>query len=337
MGKISFAGSTRPCHKTRVAARGFLATQLRLTGLLHAAGFIICVCTVTGFAGAWWWAFDLASHFRAQYAAAGILIAGCCWLLRERRAAIAYAGSALINLGLLSVLFLPHPHPAMTGPSLRVALINVHADNKEHDRVLDVLRYADPDVVVLQEINARWLTHLSVLNDRYPHVITEPREDDFGIGVWSKSAFSKANVLHFGAAEVPSVLVRLDVGSRQLVLLGTHPLPPSDSEGAQLRDGQLAAIAPVLRGQTSRADAVVVLGDLNTTPWSIAYRRLLRTTGLRNSAQGHGFQPTWPAVFPLLLIPIDHCLISTNVNTLRHHIGPAVGSDHYPVIVDLTL
>jgi hypothetical protein len=36
-------------------------------GLLDAAGAVACLCTVTGFTGSFWWAFDLTSHFRVQY------------------------------------------------------------------------------------------------------------------------------------------------------------------------------------------------------------------------------------------------------------------------------
>ena len=34
------------------------------------AGSIACLCTLTGFLGSFWWAFDLTSHFRVQYAVA---------------------------------------------------------------------------------------------------------------------------------------------------------------------------------------------------------------------------------------------------------------------------
>jgi len=38
-----------------------------------------------------------------------------------------------------------------------------------------------------------------------------------------------------------------------------------------------------------------------------------------------------------LLIPIDHCLHSREVRIVRKQIGPDVGSDHYPVVVDFFL
>jgi endonuclease/exonuclease/phosphatase (EEP) superfamily protein YafD len=56
-----------------------------------------------------------------------------------------------------------------------------------------------------------------------------------------------------------------------------------------------------------------------------------------DSAQGHGVQPTWPNFNPLLWIPLDHVLHSTCLAVRDRIIGPDVGSDHYPVIVDFSL
>lgn len=78
----------------------------------------------------------------------------------------------------------------------------------------------------------------------------------------------------------------------------------------------------------------MVLGDLNVTPWSHVFRDLLKRTGLIDSAQGWGIQPTWPSGAVLLRIPIDHCLHSPDVAIVNREIGENVGSDHFPVIVD---
>ncbi|MBU4198871.1 MAG: hypothetical protein KKG09_02950 [Verrucomicrobia bacterium] len=76
---------------------------------------------------------------------------------------------------------------------------------------------------------------------------------------------------------------------------------------------------------------------MNVSPWSSHFRRLLRESGLQDSAQGRGVQPTWPTFSPLLLIPIDHCLHSPQIAIFKKQAGPSVGSDHYPVIVDFLI
>jgi endonuclease/exonuclease/phosphatase (EEP) superfamily protein YafD len=77
------------------------------------------------------------------------------------------------------------------------------------------------------------------------------------------------------------------------------------------------------------------MGDLNMSMWSPYYRQFIRSTGMRNTRQGYGVQPSWPVDAPLLPIPIDHCLISRGFQVLNNRIGSDIGSDHYPLIVDL--
>jgi endonuclease/exonuclease/phosphatase (EEP) superfamily protein YafD len=88
---------------------------------------------------------------------------------------------------------------------------------------------------------------------------------------------------------------------------------------------------------------VIVIGDLNATPWSYAFSRLLRDADLIDSTRGFGVQPTWRTRYgPVggmpawpLQIPIDHCLHSAGLATIAREIGPACGSNHFPLLVVL--
>ena len=46
---------------------------------------------------------------------------------------------------------------------------------------------------------------------------------------------------------------------------------------------------------------------------------------------------SWPAEYCPLGITIDHCLVSPDIEVKQRLVGPDVGSDHLPVIVDLLL
>jgi len=82
---------------------------------------------------------------------------------------------------------------------------------------------------------------------------------------------------------------------------------------------------------------LLLLGDLNVTPWNHHFKKLLRHTGLKDSTQGYGVQPTWPTYYPWLWIPIDHCLYSSSIHVVGRKVGEHVGSDHYPVIIDFAI
>jgi endonuclease/exonuclease/phosphatase (EEP) superfamily protein YafD len=81
----------------------------------------------------------------------------------------------------------------------------------------------------------------------------------------------------------------------------------------------------------------VLLGDLNCTPWSPAFDRLLAAARLRDSGRGRGLHPTWFSAVPFVGLPIDHVLVGPGVGVRGRHVGPDIGSDHRPVIADLVL
>ena len=82
----------------------------------------------------------------------------------------------------------------------------------------------------------------------------------------------------------------------------------------------------------------MVLGDLNTTPWSARYRALLDDAGLEDTRVGYGLQTSWPSFLPAVLrIPIDHVLVTPDLAAAEREVGPEVGSDHLPVWVELAV
>ena len=93
-----------------------------------------------------------------------------------------------------------------------------------------------------------------------------------------------------------------------------------------------------LSNHIDASEPTILLGDLNTTPWSHHFRRLLKQTRLLDSLRGHGVQGSWPSFLPApLRIPIDHVLHSPEVAITGRAIGPDANSDHLPVIVDFGL
>ena len=83
---------------------------------------------------------------------------------------------------------------------------------------------------------------------------------------------------------------------------------------------------------------VVVAGDLNVTPWSGHFRHLLSVSQLADSRTGYGLQLSWPAVsFLPALMPIDHILVSEQVQVLERQTSPPIGSDHRAVWADIVI
>ena len=75
--------------------------RVSFTGLLTAAGILACLATLVGFAGRFWWGFELAAHFRVQYALALSGFALILLVLRPWRGAALFGAFALLNLTLV--------------------------------------------------------------------------------------------------------------------------------------------------------------------------------------------------------------------------------------------
>ncbi len=310
-------------------------SSFSLWGLLEVAAVIGCLATVTGFLGRCWWIFELTCHFRLHLAGAlGALAVIWAMKRRWRMVALCSAGAA-VNTVLVLVLLWPADQSAPPGGQrLRLAAINVHTENERSDLVLEFLRRADADVILLMEVNERWMNALAPLRTNYPQVIAESREDNFGIALFSRLPLTNQAVVECGQAEVPSVVATITVGGQNVFLLGTHPLPPGSAENARLRNEQFREIAARIRRCGMPA---IVLGDLNATAGSPYFNELVRDSGLHNTSQGRGLFGSWPASLPCARIGLDHCLVSASIFVIAKQLGPRVGSDHLPVLVEVQI
>ena len=310
-------------------------SALTLTGLLEVTAGLLCLASVTGFLGRLWWLFELPSHFRLQLAFALGLLA-VVWSVRRRWPMAVVCGAlALVNASLVLSLFWPAgKNLPQSGPRLRLVSLNVNTANQRTDLVLDFLRKTDADVILLMEVDDRWMNGLSPLNALYAHRVSAPREDNFGIVLFSRLPLTNSSIVELGGADVPSIATDIDWAGQVFFLLGTHPLPPGSSEYARQRNGQFKNIAALVCQQSRPA---IVLGDLNVTPWSPYFSNLLKTGGLINTSQGLGLYNSWPSWFSWAGIPIDHCLVTPSWSVRSKRLGPQVGSDHLPVIIDLQL
>lgn len=324
--------STRPS----AAAASPRQRRVSLAGLVGVGAVICLACTATGFLGRVWWVFDLTSHFRVQYALALAFATAFLFLAKQRRFATLCALGCGLNAACILPLFLPPPAPP-SGPQtrpLRLLLCNVNTRFGDPAKVVRLATETDPDFILLQETSWDWDEQLQPLRQAYPHGARQPRDDNFGIEFLSRLPLGKAKILYTTETGVPSTYVVLEVEGERLIILGTHPLPPAGGDYAAARDAQLANLVQFT--QVARTH-LLLAGDLNLSPWSPHFSRFLRDSGLRDSARGFGWQPTWPTHNPLFWLPLDHCLHSPGVVVRDRRVGGRVGSDHYPLVVDLVL
>lgn len=313
---------------------GFFEFKVRLSGIVIMGGTLVSLATILGFLGPFWWFFDLFSHFRVQYFL--LLAAAAVFLLvrRRLRPAVLFGALAVVNLPAFVPLYFGGAKSASSEGRMRAVLFNINTSLGKPAGVIKFLNESKADIIVLEEINHRWVTELREIIDRYPNKLIIPREDNFGIMLLSERPFLRCEPMYFGYADVPSIVAEIDDHGSSFLLIATHPLPPSGPEYSRERNDQLAAIAEYVR---EAKQPVLLLEDLNAAPWNHYLKALRQRSGLLDSSQGRGVQPTWPTQNPVFLVPLDHCLHSPGISILDKRLGPRTGSDHFPVIVDFRL
>jgi endonuclease/exonuclease/phosphatase (EEP) superfamily protein YafD len=290
--------------------------------------------TLLGFFGRLAWLAEITGHFRVQYF--WLLAASALALTVCKRGKFAAAGAALAaaNLAVILPLYWGPAPSASDRPVVRIVSLNVHWRSRDYARTLQWLRAEKPDLVLLLEITPEWAEALNELEAEFPYSRSVPRLDSGGIALYSRVPLEHLQIRHLDGINLPTVIAQVQVLDRLLTVIGTHPPSPISANDFDVRNRQLAAVGRLARQQTG---AVIVLGDLNTTSWSPYFRDLLADSGLADTRRGFGVLASWPNLPSPLRIPIDHCLVSHQVAVRDRRIGPAVGSDHRAVIVDLTV
>jgi endonuclease/exonuclease/phosphatase (EEP) superfamily protein YafD len=279
---------------------------------------------------------ELFRHYPLHY---GLLLAlGTALLLamREKKRAALFGLFAAWNIGVVTSDLWGWEAPAANEPKLKVVLANVHTENRMFEETEDFLLAEDPEILVLLEVSHLWWARLDRLRERYPHGKHVLRGDNFGIAVMSKTPFSELELLKHPDSFLPSYMGKITLDGVPLTLIATHPLPPTSQEHTARRNSQLAHVASAAR-EARTSGEVLLMGDLNTTPWNPVFGGLLRVAGLRDTRKGFGLQATWPADLPFLLLPLDHILVSPGLGVLERRTGDWNGSDHRPVIATLSL
>jgi endonuclease/exonuclease/phosphatase (EEP) superfamily protein YafD len=304
--------------------------------VLWVAASGLLLATFGGFLSGRWWAFDMLAHVRVQAA----LLSGALTVAALIAGNIGVAGVACI-VALFNTLFVLPQLPgrqrplAAKGGTLRVLFANVLEKNHQYERLVRVIERADPDVIVLAEVDADALAHVRLHLPDYPYCHERtigPRP--LGMGLLSRVPSTSARLVTIDESSAPLVIARFEWDRRPVTIIGAHPLPPYRATWYRRRNRYLDELVDVVSREEGE---VVLVGDFNITPWSEHFRAFLRRSSLRDSRGGFGLQTTWPAFLPpLLRIPIDHCFVSIGIDVRSRCVLESTGSDHLPIVVDVS-
>lgn len=290
------------------------------------------------------WITDLFSHFAFQYFIGAIILGIVFALLRQ-----------WVLLALMLVLMtyngweiLPKNYTAAEPATVTMHPVTVMTYNRlflqfKHDDLKAFLLEKQPDIVLLQEANARLLRMAKDLSATYPHMVDVARNDAFGAILLSKYPLSDLKSIAMPSDIFENYYIRATIhypGIRPIVFYAMHTIPPVNDEEWKQRNAELKTIGQAIAAE--KDSVILFAGDWNISPYSPFFHDLLKESGMSNrmSAQSphrwtHALAPpTWPSgfVWPLFQTPIDHILHSPAVALHSRKRYDSMGSDHYPII-----
>ena len=221
--------------------------------------------------------------------------------------------------------------PPKHSPGVSILSINVYQFNQEYQRLIDLIKDLQPDLVLTMESSQDWENALSVLENDYPFHIKVARENTYGMHFYSQLPIGKSHVHYFVADDIPSIEAEIFISNHvKFTLFGVHPPPPSptEEETTKERDGEILSVARRVRQIN---DPVIVVGDFNNVAWSRSAKLFKKTSELIDPRIGRGFYSTFHAKYKLIRFPIDLFYHSADVFIEEFKTLGNIGSDHLPL------
>ncbi|AAK23564.1 endonuclease/exonuclease/phosphatase family protein [Caulobacter vibrioides] len=280
-------------------------------------------------------AFTHAAPLWLAMAVGAVVLGGVCARGAERWVMVSLGG-----IGLLACTILMAPElwaaarfkPATVAQSdLKVVQFNVWHDNRSPEKSLAWILAQDADVVVIEEGAGESWPIVKALRANYPFA-------SCGKGARCETwIFSRKKMIARGGATfegpyLSAAWATLADAKGPFTVIGVHYTWPVPAGPQQAQGRKLARLASGFDRKS-----MILAGDFNSTPWSFTLKRQDETLGLRRWTRA---MASWPAgrfsrimAAPAPFLPIDHVYAGEQWRAVKVERGPAVGSDHRPIVV----
>lgn len=238
--------------------------------------------------------------------------------------------AAGLGLALAAYVVVQLPPRAARGIETDCTIVfwNAAVANESMRAGADRLLSLDADIVVLAEFSPAWATELAALDDSYQWRFVAPREGPDGMAIWSRFPLIEPRAVQPDTTwQRPVLFTKVEHPAGDFDLVAVHPTAPI----GPARQVRFDAVDGALHDLGSR---VVVVGDMNRTPWMRGLRRLAKREDLRLAGS---LGPTWPRQISPLGLPLDQILVSPVIAVREFDRLPFWGSDHRPVVAQLDL
>jgi endonuclease/exonuclease/phosphatase (EEP) superfamily protein YafD len=220
--------------------------------------------------------------------------------------------------------------------TISLLFANVLIENRNATRLKEIIKKADPDLILTAETDDWWREQLNEFDRTHPYVVAQPQDNSYGILLQSRLELINPQVKFLVQDDIPSIHARVKLRSgKEVELRGLHPRPPVPEEDGRAteRDAELLIVGKEVKG---KKDPIIVLGDLNDVAWSRTNNLFQDISGLLDPRIGRGFYHTFHAKYPFIRFPLDHFFHSNHFRLVDLRRLAYFGSDHFPVYIELS-
>ena len=324
---------SRPGRRASAVAREGRSGLLDRTALVLGVAFLAAALAAQG--GRLSERLDLIANFAPVWLGGGCAVAVYGLLFAQGRRALLLASgclAALASAALMVPEFLrPIPSGMASSHMIRVVQFNTWDETADATTSADWIAAQNPDVVVIEEaeppIRLALVARGFVVTPGFGHVAIfsratpVPRPAPLASWEWRRMPPFARAVFADGLGEYTVVAAHV----------------PEPIYGVAAPQGRM--LAELVNRYDSRR--LLLAGDFNLTPWSFALRRLDGSLSLTRLDRAVF---SWPARLSIgrwrlgtaPLLPIDHVYAGPGWRLVSLRRGPALGSDHFPLVIDLS-
>ena len=283
---------------------------------------------------------DALTHFTPLYLAlglggVGLGLAGARG--GERRVIVGLGLACVLACGLLmgpELLAAAGPKAKPSAQDLTLVQFNVWAQNHDPDASLAWILAQKADLVLIEEGGGEAWPIIRALRKTYPYAVSCAGKGSCDTWIFSRRRMVARRGLYTQDQPFSGAWATLADPRGDFTVVAAHYVWPIPAGPQQAQSRYLASVlAPFDHA------GLIVGGDFNSTPWSFSLRRQDRAFGLQRRTRALA---SWPsgafsrlAKAPFPLLPIDHVYAGKAWKTVSVTRGPALGSDHRPVVVRL--
>lgn len=211
---------------------------------------------------------------------------------------------------------------------------NVNMENRQYEKLADLIDELSPDVLLLMETDAAWTQALDETLSEFRTVLRYPLDNYYGMIFATNLAAESSEFIFVADDQTPAVLAEMRAPGGQLFkFVGLHPRPPTPGQDTDERDEEIRQAATLANGAGL---PVVVMGDFNVVAWSWTAERFKHHGDFRDPRVGRGIYSSYDAQHPILRFPIDQFYLSRDINLVAFDRTRPIGSDHFPLYARIT-